>query len=213
MRTAKTIIDNQINPFLKTLCFRFFKEGYEMHLDEHPCFNEGEEFLHGSLINTIIHTLVAMDKTSKDYKIIKKNLTKAIDISLNEVLNTFGILSFIRGILTLKKHGLYDEVISTDIEDILKKKLHWNVFMREDSLDFRHQRASNYYGVAFRIAMYRESLGWDDKANSQVFLERLYAKLTINSEATLYMDENFEGYGRYDKYTFTVAAELMEPYI
>lgn len=208
------IVKKKIYPHLIRLCELYEKEGHEMILDGAECFKEGldNDFVYGTLVNVYSRILGFLDEKSVDFDQWIDRTRKVIEINIEKPLDTFGILEFLSAINELKEIDLYDKVITQRIESKLMDKLHWHVFINPQTLEFIRPLAKNYYGVAIRIALLREQIGYDEEGYSDILVDKFFEKVPENDDGTIYMDET-NGHGRYDKYSLNVASELSELYI
>lgn len=213
-RTFGDMVDGKILPHMKSLCEMFYDQRDGMVLDGAACFDKGQDkdFVYGTLVSSFCQVLGVMRQEGEDFERWIGMTREIISENIVKPLNTFGILEFLSGMVALKEIGLYERIVSSDVDMIMRKKLHWNVFINPETLEFSVPRAKNYYGVAIRIALLRERLGFDDVPYSKDLLERFFEKVPVNRDGSVYMDET-DGQGRYDKYSLSIASELAELYI
>lgn len=209
MKSFHDIVDTKILPHVKELCRRIYWEGDTMTLDGITCFPEGQDFLHGTVISGFVQVMESLPKNTQEYKEWLAMTQTMIQKNSGKFMNTFGILEFLLSIYELKSMGVYQQIVDEDLEVVLKKNLHWNVFIDEKTMRFKRPRANNYYGVAYRIALLREFFEWDTQKNSSVLLDRLFEHVHTGPDGSIFMDES-DDEGRYDKYSFTIASELCE---
>lgn len=212
MNTFDDIVNSRIYPHVKYLCNRIYEEGNKMYLDGAKCFTDEEKFLPGTIISSFCFILTSCERKTNEYSIWLSKTKEMIRRNMKLDIDTFGILEFLSGLYELKCVNIYNEVIDKNIENILKEKLHWKVFVDEESFRLKNGLPTNYYGVAFRVALLREELGWQNHEYSKEFLNILIEHIKKYSGEFLYMDET-AGDGRYDKYTITISSELCEALI
>ena len=212
MNTFDDIIQFKTYPHLKYLCNRIYDDGDRMYLDGEKCFSKEEKFLPGTVISSFCYILTSCKKETDEYNIWLTKTKEMIVRNMDLGMDTFGILEFLSGLYELKCENIYDEIIDSTIQNKLKNNLHWNKFVNRKSLKLRNGLPTNYYGVAFRVALLREELGFENKGYSDKFLNILLDHIKRYSGEFLYMDET-SGEGRYDKYTVTISSELCEALI
>lgn len=212
MASFKQLVNDYVYPRMEELCDQFYEEKENMVLDGEKAFFVGEPFLPGTLVASFCYLLVAQVQNTLKYDLLLARTQDIIQTHGTMPLNTFGIYEFLNGLALLRKNGIKDEVVSQEVDKQLQDKLHWNVFYDVDKKCLKKGLPTNYYGVAFRVAVLREYLGWEEEGMSTYFLEVLEDHIRTYSGSTLYMDET-AGEGRYDKYTLTIASEICEAFL
>lgn len=122
-------------------------------------------------------------------------------------METWGILNGITGLYRLQKAGLLESVVDGDTLQLLKASLDWRTFVDIGEHYGLIDKPTNYYGVAFGIARYRELLGWEPEGHSSQLLQRFLEHIERYSGELCFMDET-PGDGRFDRYSILVPAEL-----
>lgn len=212
MASFSQLVNEQVYPRMEQLCDQFYKEKENMIVDGEKAFFVGEPFLPGTLVASFCYLLVAQKQNVCKYKMLLARTQEIIKAHGMMPLNTFGIYEFLNGLALLHKNKIKEEVVSQEIDKQLQTQLHWNVFYDVDKKCLKRGLPTNYYGVAFRVALLREYLGWEEEGMSKYFLEVLENHIRTYSGSTLYMDET-AGEGRYDKYTMTIASEICEAFL
>lgn len=198
-----------IYPHIQDLCEQISTYKHDLYLDGSLAFPMDEKFLPGTISSSFCYLLTSLDKNSDDFKSWSYKTTQMLAHNSTLSVSTFGILEFLSALYELYKNDLLESIVSTEVLDILKQKLDWHVFVDETTWTLKNGLPTNYFGVAFRVALLREQLGWDTEEISTKFLDILITHIVTHSGKYLYMDET-NGEGRYDKYTVSIAAELCE---
>lgn len=208
------LVKKMIIPHVKELCELYEEQGHEMILDGEACFKEGmdNDFVYGTLVSVFCQIMGTMNRESETFENWLKRTKEVIEKNIEMSLNTFGILEFLSGINELKRLSLYELIVDEAVERDLKSKLHWHTFINPLTLEFTRPLAKNYYGVAIRIALLREHIGFDEDGSSDALVDKFFEMVPENDDGTIYMDET-DGQGRYDKYSLNVASELSELYL
>lgn len=209
MTTFHFLNQQIIYPHITNLCDQISEFKHELYLDGTLAFPEDEQFLPGTISSSFSYLLTSLDRTSEDFNLWSYKTSEIIKHNSTLSMSTFGILEFLSALYELHKNSLLDSIVNSETLHILKQKLDWHVFVDDTTWTLKNGLPTNYFGVAFRIALLREQLGWDTEEISTKFLELLINHITTHSGKYLYMDET-NGEGRYDKYTISIAAELCE---
>ena len=122
-------------------------------------------------------------------------------------MQTWGIFNAVKGLYRLKEKNMHRSVIDPDVWEKLKNILDWRTFVDCENHLALKGYPTNYYGVAFGIARYRELLGWEDEEYSKKLLDRFMEHIQLYSGEYEFMDET-PGDGRFDRYSILVPAEI-----
>ncbi|MBR1711380.1 MAG: hypothetical protein IJ719_21590 [Clostridia bacterium] len=136
-------------------------------------------------------------------------LTEIIHFTSRMLFETWGILYALEGIYRLDQHGLAATAIAKEDLSHLKQVLDWRTFVDTDHDYALIHKPTNYYGVAFGIARYRELLGWEPVGYSEILLDHLLQHISRYSGEYGFMDETIGG-GRFDRYSILIPAEITE---
>ena len=194
------------------MCGLFWKIAEEKEgiiIDGVPGYNEKAQFVGGKVINLCSYAAVFFGKDEAERRKMLKALGGMIDMCSGMEMETWGILNGLTGLYRLKAEGVYDEVVSEKTEAVLKETMDWRTFVDEKNDYALIHKPTNYYGVAFGIARWRELLGWDKVGNSDILLNHLLKHISGYSGEYGFMDET-KGEGRFDRYSILIPAEITE---
>lgn len=199
----KKLVEEKFNVILKDLFYRIKEEGLDLHLDGVPAYNPRAQFVAGMVMNATSFTVVEVLKEEESLK----DLGNIFRMVSTMEMRTWGILSGITSFYRLHQHGLLHKVVDQETYELLKEVMDWRSFVDEKNNYELINKPTNYYGVAFGIARYRELLGWETEEHSAHLLKRLFDHIDFYSGDGSYMDET-PGDGRFDRYTMMVPCEL-----
>ena len=191
-----------------SLFWRTSENGRDFIMEGIPVYNEKAQFAGGKVINMGCYVVLEFLKGTEDYEGGLKALGKLIVQVSDLPMETWGILNGITGLYRLKKEGLLEQIIDETTMESLKKSLDWRTFVDVEDHYRLIGKPTNYYGVAFGIARYRELLGWEPEGHSYVLLDRLMKHIEQYSGELSYMDET-AGSGRFDRYSILIPGEII----
>ena len=201
--TMKQVIETELRPIMISLFNRMVEGGLELQIDGTPAYNEKAQFVGGKVINLSCYTALELIKTEESLK----QLGELIRMVHKMPMETWGILNGITGLYRLQKAGLLEKVVDEETLAPLKVSMDWRTFIDIDDHYALIKKPTNYYGVAFGIARYRELLGWEPEGHSKHLLARLMEHIDQYSGELSFMDET-PGDGRFDRYSILVPGEL-----
>lgn len=199
----KQIIEQDLKPIMISLFERIKEGGLSLQIDGQPVYNERAQFVGGKVINAACFTALEFIKTEESLK----ELGKIIRMVSTMEMETWGILNGITGLYRLQTKGLLDKIVDEETLERLKESMDWRTFIDVEKHYALINKPTNYYGVAFAIARYRELLGWEPEGHSRPLLNRLIEHIDQYSGALCFMDET-PGDGRFDRYSILVPSEL-----
>lgn len=199
----KQIIEKHFHNMLKELFYKINEHGLNLSIDGIPAYNPKAQFIGGMVINSSCYTVIELLKDAESLH----TLTRIISMTAPMEMRTWGILNSLRGIYRLYKNNLLDTVIDKETYNLLKETLDWRTFVDAKNHYALIQKPTNYYGVAFGIARYRELLGWEEESHSIQLLDRYIEHIEAFSGHLGYMDET-QGEGRFDRYTIVTPGEI-----
>lgn len=204
----KDIIYQELRPKMVSLFWRTVESGRDFVMEGVPVYNEKAQFVGGKVINMGCYVVLEFLKDTQDYDRGLKALGQVIAQVSQLPMETWGILNGITGLYRLKMAGLLEAVVDHETMEVLKKALDWRTFVDVEEHYKLIHKPTNYYGVAFGIARYRELLGWEPEGHSRVLLDRLMEHIDQYSGELSYMDET-EGNGRFDRYSILIPSEVI----
>lgn len=201
-----------MNLLRQRMCRLFWKiaeEREEITVDGVPGYNEKAQFVGGKVINlcTYVALNFAEDENERDKML--GELSGIVDMCAGMKMETWGILNGLTGLYRLKEAGVYRRVVSRETDETLKRIMDWHTFVDEEKDYALIHKPTNYYGVAFGIARFRELMGWDPVGKSEILLEHLLNHISRYSGEYGFMDET-QGEGRFDRYSLLIPAEITE---
>lgn len=200
----KTIIYREIIPHLERLIDDILASGITLEMDGVNVFEAGDFFVAGKIVNGASY-IATME--SEEHRSIWLEKTKdIIDMTASMKMKTWGYLNYLMGLYRLQESGYLGSVLSDASLTILKESLDWRHFVNIEDLSLINL-PTNYYGVAYSVARYRELLGWDHEDYSQALFEQLLKHVTAYSGEYLFMDET-KGEGRFDRYSILIPGEM-----
>lgn len=209
------LIDKNIVPRLKRYLIDINKQKNDYQLDGVRVFKrENPEdrfdvFLSGKLANVASYVLVNVKNNEpQEYQYWKEVITSIIEFTLTLPIETWGILNYFWALQRLTKNEIFNDVINEETKKLIKEKLEWRTFVNEETLELIG-KPTNYYGVAFAIAKYRELYGFDNINYSEKLLTKLINHIKEYSSEFMFMDET-EGEGRFDRYSCLIPGELAQ---
>ena len=199
----KQIINEGFGPILMELFQKIQENDLELKIDEIPVYNSKAQFIGGMVINSCSYTAINLIKGNESLR----QLGNMIRMVSHMEMKTWGILNSLRGIYRLYQNNFLHEVIDKETYELLKESLDWRTFVDIKNHYALINKPTNYYGVAFGIARYRELLGWESEQHSFHLLERFIEHIDQFSGELGYMDET-PGEGRFDRYTIVTPGEV-----
>lgn len=202
----KNII-SQLKAHMCDLFWKIYEEKEAITIDGMPGYNEKAQFVGGKVIKFCCYVVTEYLRGTAEYEKGLQALKEIIQMTSVMPMETWGILYSLEGLYRLKEHGLLEqEVNPSDMENI-KAVMDWRTFVDEEH-DFELiHKPTNYYGVAFGIARYRELLGWEPLGYSEILLNHLLNHITQYSGSYGFMDET-KGDGRFDRYSILIPGEI-----
>lgn len=198
----------EIVPFMKRLFNQMIVEQESFQMEGIDVYNPKAQFVGGKVINfsTYVATQL-LDDSERENGLC--GMRKLIQLVSKLPMETWGILQGISGIYRLKEMGLLESQIEPSLLMHYKSVLDWRTFVDEKQGYVLIDKPTNYYGVAFGIARYRELLGWDEMGASSILLEKLLNHIEQFSGKYLCMDDT-DGEGRFDRYSMIISGEIAE---
>lgn len=194
------------------MCHLFWKiseEKEDITIDGIPGYNEKAQFVGGKVINLCIYAALTFSADEAEKQKMLRALKDIIRMCSSMKMETWGILNGLTGLYRLKLAGVYEQVVDKDTDVVLRETMDWHTFVDPDNDYALIHKPTNYYGVAFGIARYRELLGWDELGNSAILLDHLLGHISRYSGEYGFMDET-KGEGRFDRYSILIPAEITE---
>lgn len=205
--SMKEIIVEQLRPKMISLFWKAAEGGKDMMMDGVWVYNEKAQFTGGKAIGMGCRVVLEFLKGTPDEEKGIRGLKQLIETVADLKMETWGILNAITGLYGLKKAGILSLAADEKMQNLLKEKLDWRTFVDVNRDYALINKPTNYYGVAFGIARYRELLGWEEEGSSQILLNKLMTHIDRYSGTLGYMDET-AGSGRFDRYSILIPGEI-----
>lgn len=199
----KRVVEQDISLILKKLFYKVKENGVDLTIDGIPAYNSKAQFVGGILINTSCYTALELLKDEESLDTLGEIIRMAAPMEMR----TWGILNALIGLYRLHRKDLLHKVVDSETQELLLKSLDWRTFVDEEKHYALINKPTNYYGVAFGIARYRELLGWEPVYHSKYLLERFIEHIDRYSGDLEFMDET-PGEGRFDRYTMVAPGEV-----
>lgn len=206
--TMKALIYERLRPKMESLFWRTAQGGSDFVMEGVSVYNERAQFVGGKVINMSCYVVLEFLRGTPDWQKGLETLKSVISMVSELPMETWGILNGITGLYRLKTAGLLEEAVEKETMESLKKSLDWRTFVDIDDHYRLIGKPTNYYGVAFGIAKYRELMGWENEGHSRVLLDRLMEHIHQYSGELGYMDET-AGDGRFDRYSILIPGEMI----
>ena len=199
-------MEKEIYPFMKELFWRIAEGQDTLHMDGVWVYNEKAQFVGGKVINLCSYVLTELlDQKEKEKGI--HALKTIIPMCANLPMQTWGIFNALKGLYRLEQKGIREIIIQQKVWEKLRDVLDWRTFVDCENHLALKGYPTNYYGVAFGIARYRELLGWEEDNYADKLLSRFMEHIHTYSGEYEFMDET-PGDGRFDRYSILVPAEI-----
>lgn len=206
MENMKSYVVNNVLNHLKHYFDLIYSQRLDLYINGAPAFNSKSQFVEGKVVNACSYVYESIPMGDPDKKVMANKLTEIIDLMAEREFKTWGMLNCIIALHRLNQSKQLTEVVSAKSLALLKQKLDWRTFVNQDDLSLI-SFPTNFYGVAFGIAKYRELLGFEEGNWSEKLLEKLLTHVDNFSGEFSYMDET-KGQGRFDRYSILIPAEI-----
>ena len=206
MDNMKSYMIKHVLNHLQSYFDLIYYQGLALKINGVPAFSEKSQFVEGKVVNACSYVYESIPEGDPNKTLMAKKLTFIIDMMAEREFVTWGMLNCIIALHRLNEHQQLQEVVSENALATLKKKLDWRTFVNEEDLSLI-DLPTNYYGVAFGVAKYRELLGFESGNYSERLLEKLLDHVDNFSGEFSYMDET-NGQGRFDRYSILIPAEI-----
>lgn len=192
---------------MERLFWKIAAEKEQIVVDGVPGYNEKAQFTNGKVINLCSWVASVLLKGTQNEEKGLRTIRETIHLTARMKMETWGILNAIEGLYRLRQHGLLESAVDEETLKLLKQNLDWRTFVDENDHFALIDKPTNYYGVAFGIARYRELLQWEEEKYSEILLNKLTKHISRYSGAYGFMDET-PGAGRFDRYSILISAEI-----
>lgn len=187
--------------------WKIAEEKEDLTIDGVRGYNDKAQFVAGKVINLSCYVVVKSLKGTDRYEEGLKSLSDVIRMVSGMPMETWGILNGITGLRRLQLLGMLDDVVDAETMERLKTSMDWRTFVDVNNNYALINKPTNYYGVAFGIARYRDLLGWEPEGYSQILLNCLMKHIETYSGEYSFMDET-RGEGRFDRYSILIPSEV-----
>lgn len=192
---------------MKELFWKIAEEKEGITMDGVPGYNARAQFVAGKVINLSCYVVLELLKGEESFEAGREALSQVIRMVSGMPMETWGILNGLTGLRRLQLAGMLEEVVDPQTMEVLKQSMDWRIFVDEKQDYALINKPTNYYGVAFGIARYRELLGWEPEGFGAILLEHLMDHIQSYSGSRCFMDET-KGDGRFDRYSILIPSEV-----
>lgn len=206
MENMEKLINKDLLSHLKLYFDKIYESKLELEIDGVKGFNSKSQFVEGKVVNACSYVFESLPDNDENKSEVTKKVIEIISIMSERTYETWGILNCITALNRLRNKKQLDLLISPDVLKQFKEKLDWRTFVNTDDLTLI-DKPTNYYGVAFGIAKYRELLGFEPVGWSEKLLVKLLKHVDNFSGEYMFMDET-DGHGRFDRYSILIPAEI-----
>lgn len=207
MPTVSSLINDFVWDHLERFIGIVDKDGEDTVFEGIRVLDERERFVHGALINATAQLYVHYVRSGDSRaSLTLKRLNRFIGFIKDHPCKTWGKLSVLRALATLKEASLLCSIEPETLE-MLKIKTDYEDFFNKETITLRGA-ATNYMHVAMACAGLRELIGFENDGYCDRIRDKL---LSIIGNAALdgWMDEDVP-YGRFDRYSLIVTSELSD---
>lgn len=203
----KETIEAFVYPHLESLSRRMADGGKDTTWMGIPLLDDKENFTGGALMLAVSHLLVyQLEHTpERAEETLQRWLTFA-GWAAEKPMNTWGKLSALKSLRNIKRAGKW-EAVPAALLDTLNARTDLRDFFDTETMQLRGY-ATNYLHVAMAVAGHRAKLGWEKPGLAEkifaLFLQHIRARSSGG-----WMDDS-AGYGRFDRYSFVIYAELAD---
>ncbi|MBP5980594.1 MAG: tetratricopeptide repeat protein [Halomonas sp.] len=197
---------SKLMSIINYFAFKIINEGENLTIDNVEVFKEQDPFLQGKIALGLAYWVIEFSPGSRETR-KRCFYFKRVMKKFNFVkIESWGIAFYLKALKLLSENELLFECF--DYQDLvnLQFKLDWRNFVDENNYKLI-DKANNFYGVAYSIAFARYELGWESAKHSQILLELELNHYDKYSSDSGFADET-NGYGRYDRYSFLLIAEI-----
>lgn len=208
METARSLISDSVFKNLEFYTSLVRENGEDSEYLGVKLLDEPEKFVKGALINCAVKLFLHYNAKAdnRDAKAWER-VVYFIRMLKDDHLKTWGKLNALRGTYALYETGFL-ATLPEDCIQILREKTRYDDFYDTKRKMLLGNYPSNYYQVALGCAGIREAIGWDEPGECDIILEKLFSVMSDFSDSG-WMDER-PPYGRFDRYSMMVAAELTD---
>lgn len=200
------LVNQVIIPHVNYFIPKIYEERENYTLEGIKPFGGSDKFIAGKIIQAFTFTVLQTNRDTSQTSDYIHMLREIINFTAPREMETWSILYYVKGLYRLEQHGLLNEVLSSETKTMLQEKLDWRTFVNTETWALI-DKPTNYYGVAFGIARFRELLGWETETYSSVIFGKLMQHVNTYSGTHQFMDET-PGEGRFDRYSLLIPGEV-----
>jgi hypothetical protein len=204
-------VETRIRPQVEALLRPLPTQGRAYRLEGIDVFSANDRFLPGKIATAMAHALIATPRDAAEFQGTLSDFRNLADLTIDDPNESWGIYYYASALHDLKKAGLLEEAVSPATLAMLRTRLDWRRFVREDDLGLINL-PNNYYGVAFSIARLRYLLDWEDASASEALLAKTLDHFREYSGEFGFADET-DGAGRFDRYSVLLIGEIAQRFI
>ncbi len=207
MKTVRSIIDSFVWDHLEYFTDLVYKGGKDTVFMDIRVLDDPEKFVCGALTGAgaalYVHYCQKGDKRSET---ALERLRTFFSYTAETEIKTWGKLSTLKALVTLKRAGLLEN-IDAGILETLRVKTDYSDFFDKETLRLKGA-PTNYLQVAMSCAGLRHILGWEDERYCKLIADKLMSVMSQSSSEG-WMDEQ-PPYGRFDRYSLLISSEMSD---
>lgn len=154
--TFQSIVEQFAMPHLKDVVQRMIAEKQNLIVDGISVLEPNEH--NWMIAGTTVNAMSCLYAGQLENELT--SLRDMIRFTSNYPMRTWGIAFYLEGLYRLQSNQVLDHVLEPDVLERLQRELDWHHFVDTHPPSLLPNYPSNYYGVAYMIARFRELLGW-----------------------------------------------------
>ena len=205
MKSVRSLIDGFVWNHIEYFSEMVYEGGKDTEFMNVRVLDDPEKFVCGALscaeAALCVHYFVTKDKRAE---VSLKRLVRFLSYTSESDIKTWGKLSTLKALVTLKRAGLLNKIGEEQLS-VLKEKTDYSDFFDKETLTLKGA-PTNYLQVAMSCAGLRNILGWEDGKYCRLIAGKLMAVMSRSSSEG-WMDEQ-PPYGRFDRYSLIISSEM-----
>ena len=207
MKSVRSLIDGFVWNHIEYFSEMVYEGGKDTEFMNVRVLDDPEKFVCGALscaeAALCVHYFVTKDKRAE---VSLKRLVRFLSYTSESDIKTWGKLSTLKALVTLKRAGLLNKIGEEQLS-VLKEKTDYSDFFDKETLTLKGA-PTNYLQVAMSCAGLRNILGWEDGKYCRLIAGKLMAVMSRSSSEG-WMDEQ-PPYGRFDRYSLIISSEMSD---
>lgn len=207
MATVRALINNFVWDHIEFCVNLVDKDGEDTVFHGIRVMDEKTKYIHGALVNATAQLYIHyVQENDERAAITLERLKKIIGFATDGTCQTWGKLSILRALGSLKDAELLEKIEPATLQ-ILNEKTDYSDFFDKEALVVINY-PTNYMQVAMACAGFREMLGFENDGYCEKILKKLLSVMDTGA-IDGWMDEQ-PPFGRFDRYSMLVTSELSD---